>query len=286
MIRGCMTSIPTVISLRDFPSIIQGRKFQRIWLYKKRTRQLVSLEGNLGAPMGKDRNYTMGGGGSEGGGFENKFQRHIRPIEIIQPKERRSGKNRRRLGRSDAGTVISLDSKIEEKGANDGTVIAAKNRELPRRDFRRNSLPDFTKRFQRSLDQRGAATDGPTMGIALPELVRRNVRLAKIRGDRMDNAFRIGSDPSQLAKHAFAAHQTSAGELRERSGDPLLQRLQPKRTRPGRTRSVELVENGQEAAAAILPELPHPRHQSKRNPARLIAVVHVMQNNVIEFRSR
>src|SRR2546423_1884387 len=146
-------------------------------------------------------------------------------------------------------------------------------------------MPDFAKRLQRSLGQRRAATDRPAMGIALGELAWQKVGLAKVRENRMDNAARIRREPSQLWPHAFAAHQTNAGELRDRARDSLLQRLQPKCTFPGRARGKELVENGKEAAAAVAPEIAQSRDQAKRNSARLIAVIHVIQNNVIEFRA-
>ena len=79
--------IPIVKPFRDFRSIIRRREFRRIFLNKKRPRQSVPFNGNAGAPLRKDGNDTMGAGGREGGGFKNKLQRHIRPLEIIQPEE-------------------------------------------------------------------------------------------------------------------------------------------------------------------------------------------------------
>src|SRR3979411_1171651 len=124
------------------------------------------------------------------------------------------------------------------------------------------------------------------MGIAPAELVWRKVGLAEVRADRINNRFLAGGQAFELSTHRVAAHKANAGELRERFGDSLLQRLQPKRTLPRRTRGIQFVENGEETAAAIMPEMPHDWDQGKRNSARLIAVVHVMQNNVIEFRAR
>jgi hypothetical protein len=46
------------------------------------------------------------------------------------------------------------------------------------------------------------------------------------------------------------------------------------------------VENGKEATAAIVPESAQNRDQAKRNSPRLITVIHIMQNNVIEFGAR
>ena len=82
-----MLLIPIVKPFRDFRSIIRSRKFRRIFVDKKRPRQSVPFDGNLGTPLRKDGNDTMGAGSREGGGLKNKFQRHIRPIEIIQLEE-------------------------------------------------------------------------------------------------------------------------------------------------------------------------------------------------------
>ena len=45
------------------------------------------------------------------------------------------------------------------------------------------------------------------------------------------------------------------------------------------------MENGKDPSAAIVPEIAQNRDQAKRNAPRLIAVIHIMQNNVIEFRA-
>src|SRR5258708_32144203 len=74
--------------------------------------------------------------------------------------------------------------------------------------------------------------------------------------------------------------------MRDRLCQVLLQRLQPKRAAPRRTRRKQLMKDGDESAAMTRTQRSQDRQQPKWNTALLESIVHVMQKNVVVVARR
>src|SRR5439155_24333268 len=80
--------IPTVNVSRDFGPALCVRNFATIRFHKKRTRQMIAIERDGRAAMGKNGNYAVGARGSERARFQNDRSLDVRATEIIEPPER------------------------------------------------------------------------------------------------------------------------------------------------------------------------------------------------------
>src|SRR5437588_3268806 len=119
------------------------------------------------------------------------------------------------------------------------------------------------------------------MRIARGNLILRKGWLANPGRNGIQFNTQVRNHPIQFPQKIIATDDALVGQFRDRFCQTFLGRLQPKRARPWRTRSVQLMENRHELAARLLSQLLQDRQQAKRNAALLESVVHVMEQDMI-----